>query len=165
MAVPQLSALHKIHDIKRELLEIRCAIWPLREVVNAPLREETPFFSKNVRVHLRDCYDHCVQLIDIVETYRELAGGLMDVYLSSVANRQNDVMKILTIMASIFIPLTFMAGIYGMNFDNMPELHFPWSYPLLLFSMVAVAIAMLIYFRNKGWLGSKQPGGREPDGP
>jgi magnesium transporter len=105
---------------------------------------------------LRDCYDHCVQIIDVLESYRDIAGGLMEVYLSSVANRQNDVMKVLTIMATIFIPLTFMAGLYGMNFENMPELHWPWAYPVLLAAMVLTAMGMVVVFRRKGWIGSSQ---------
>jgi len=115
-----------------------------------------------VRVYLRDVYDHCVQIIDVVETYRELAGGLMDIYLSSVSNRMNEVMKVLTIMASIFIPLTFMAGIYGMNFENMPELKLAWAYPLLLVAMLAVAVVMLVYFRRKAWIG-REPAEEEPE--
>ena len=141
----------------------RRAIWPLREMLNTLLRDETPFITEKVQVHLRDCYDHCVQLIDVVETYRELASGLIDLHLSNVANRQNDVMKTLTIMASIFIPLTFMAGIYGMNFDSMPELHLAWAYPLLLILMVIVAIVMIVYFYRKGWIGPGQLTGRERD--
>jgi magnesium transporter len=149
---PRTAILQRIHHVKRELLAIRRAIWPQREVVNALIRDENPFITDNVRVYLRDCYDHCVQIIDVVETYRELAGGLMDVYLSSVGNRQNEVMKVLTIMASIFIPLTFMAGVYGMNFQNMPELQTRWGYPLLLAAMVVVVVAMILFFRRKGWI-------------
>ncbi|MFH1418351.1 MAG: magnesium/cobalt transporter CorA [Planctomycetota bacterium] len=157
MANPQPATLHEIHRAKRDLLAIRRAIWPQREAVNALIRDENPLITDTVRVYLRDCYDHCVQIMDGVETYRELAGGLMDVYLSSVGNRQNEVMKVLTIMASIFIPLTFMAGVYGMNFDNMPELRTPWAYPFLLAGMVVVAIGMILYFRRKGWLGGQPP--------
>ena len=152
-ADPQPAVLHEIHQAKRDLLALRRAIWPQREAINTLIRDENPLISDTVRVYLRDCYDHCVQIMDGVETYRELAGGLMDVYLSSVGNRQNEVMKVLTIMASIFIPLTFMAGIYGMNFENMPELHTPWAYPFLLAAMAVVAVGMVIYFRRKGWLG------------
>ena len=154
VANPHPLVLHEIHQAKRDLLAVRRAIWPQREAVNALIRDENPLITETVRVYLRDCYDHCVQIMDGVETYRELAGGLMDVYLSSVGNRQNEVMKVLTIMASIFIPLTFMAGIYGMNFENMPELHTPWAYPFLLAAMVVVAVGMVIYFRRKGWLGA-----------
>ncbi len=153
---PSRSVLHRIHHIKRELLAIRRAIWPQREAVNSLIREDNPLISDAVKAYLRDVYDHCVQIIDVVETYRELAGGLMDIYLSSVSNRTNEVMKVLTIIASIFIPLTFMAGIYGMNFENMPELKVRWAYPMLMASMVAVAAGMFVYFRRKGWLGAGQ---------
>jgi len=161
VANPHPSVLHEIHQAKRDLLAIRRAIWPQREAVNALIRDENPLITETVRVYLRDCYDHCVQIMDGVETYRELAGGLMDVYLSSIGNRQNEVMKVLTIMASIFIPLTFMAGIYGMNFENMPELHSAWGYPFLLAAMVVVVVGMIIYFRRKGWLGGQQLEPRE----
>ena len=157
VANPHPSVLLEIHQAKRDLLAMRRAIWPQREAVNALIRDENPLITDAVRVYLRDCYDHCVQIMDGVETYRELAGGLMDVYLSSLGNRQNEVMKVLTIMASIFIPLTFMAGIYGMNFENMPELRSAWGYPLLLATMVVVAVGMTLYFRRKGWLGGRPP--------
>jgi magnesium transporter len=122
--------------------------------VNVLLRGEAGFITPGVGLYLRDCYDHCVQLADVVETYREMAGGLLNTYLSSMANRTNEVMKVLTIMASIFIPLTFLAGLYGMNFDRMPELHIWWAYPALLLVMAAVAMAMLLFFRRRGWLGA-----------
>ena len=156
VAQPHPAVLQEIHQAKRDLLAIRRAIWPQREAVNTLIRDENPLITETVRVYLRDCYDHCVQIMDGVETYRELAGGLMDVYLSSVGNRQNEVMKVLTIMASIFIPLTFMAGIYGMNFENMPELHAAWGYPLLLVVMVAVTVTMVIFFQRKGWIGQRR---------
>ena len=153
---PQPTILHEIHKAKSDLLAVRRAIWPQREAINALIRDEDPLIAEPVQVYLRNCYDHCVQIMDAIETFRELAGGLMDVYLSSVGNRQNEVMKVLTIMASIFIPLTFMAGIYGMNFENMPELRAAWGYPLLLTSMAAVAIGMIVYFRRKRWLGGRK---------
>ncbi|GJM25580.1 MAG: magnesium transport protein CorA [Phycisphaerae bacterium] len=156
VASPKPEILREIHGVKRDMLTIRRALWPQREAVNALIRDENPLVTDGVRVYLRDCYDHCVQLMDGVETYRELAGGLMDVYLSCVGNRQNEVMKVLTIMATIFIPLTFLAGIYGMNFENMPELKTPWAYPLLLGSMLVIAIGMLVFFRRKGWLGGRE---------
>jgi magnesium transporter len=155
VANPQPAVLHEIHQTKRDLLAVRRAIWPQREAVNALIRDENPLITETVRVYLRDCYDHCVQIMDGVETYRELAAGLMDVYLSSVGNRQNEIMKVLTIMASIFIPLTFMAGLYGMNFENMPELHTPWAYPFLLAAMAMVAAGMIVYFRRRGWFGGR----------
>ncbi|UCG32252.1 MAG: magnesium/cobalt transporter CorA [Phycisphaerales bacterium] len=156
---PVPAVLQRIHRIKRELLAIRKAIWPQREAISALVHDTGPLISDEVRVHLRDCYDHCIQIIDVIETYRELAGSLMDMYLSSVGNRQNEVMKVLTIMATIFIPLTFLAGIYGMNFEYMPELHLRWAYPGLLLVMIAVAAGMLAHFRLKGWLGNRE---REP---
>ena len=153
---PSRSLLQQIHHIKRELLAIRRAIWPQREAINSLIRDDNPLVGDAVKVYLRDVYDHCVQIIDVVETYRELAGGLMDIYLSSVSNRMNEVMKVLTIMASIFIPLTFMAGVYGMNFENMPELKVRWAYPILMATMIAVAAGMVVYFWRKGWVGTEQ---------
>ncbi len=161
VADPRRPILQRIHHVKRELLGIRRCIWPQREAINTLIRDENPLISNTVRVYLRDCYDHCVQIMDVVETYRELAGGLMDVYLSSIGNRQNEVMKVLTIMASIFIPLTFMAGVYGMNFENMPELRAAWGYPILLVTMIVVAIVMVTYFQRKGWLGERRPEAEE----
>ncbi len=155
---PTHDMLRRVHRTKRDLLAVRRGIWPQREAVNTLLRDGHELFTDEVRVYLRDCYDHCVQIVDVVETYRELAGGLMDVYLSSVGNKTNDVMRVLTVMASIFIPLTFLAGIYGMNFENMPELHVRWSYPVLLAVMVAIAAGMLAYFYRKGWLGGGSRG-------
>jgi len=151
---PSPSALKGVHAATRDLLALRRGIWPQREAVNSLLRDESPFVTEEVKIYLRDCYDHCVQIMDAVETYRELVGGLMDVYLSSVGNRQNEVMKVLTIMASIFIPLTFLAGIYGMNFQHMPELGSRWGYPILLAIMLAVATTMFVFFRRRGWIGS-----------
>ena len=164
VADPRPAILHEIHQATRDLLALRRAIWPQREAINTLIRDENRLITDMVRVYLRDGYDHCVQLMDAIETCRELAGGLMGVYLFSVGNRQNEVMRVLTIMASIFIPLTFMAGIYGMNFENMPELHHAWGYPFLLVAMVVVAAGMIVYFRRKGWLGGRQspPLGSEP---
>lgn len=152
IACARPQALHTVHDIKRELLSIRRGIWPLREAVNTLVRDEHALISPTTRMHLRDCYDHCVQIIDVVETYRELAGGLMDLYLSSIASRQNDIMRVLTVIATIFMPLTFLAGVYGMNFDYMPELRKQWAYPTLLAGMTMIAGWMLLYFGRKGWL-------------
>jgi magnesium transporter len=154
------TTLQRIHDVKRELLALRRGIWPQRDAINSLIRDDLPFVSKEVRIYLRDCYDHCVQLSDLVETYRELVSGLLGTYLSSIANRTNEVMKVLTIMASIFIPLTFLAGIFGMNFERMPELGIPWAYPALLGLMVVVALGMLVYFRRLGWIGG---GGQRHD--
>jgi magnesium transporter len=117
------------------------------------MRDKSKYLGEETTVYLRDTIDHASQLVDVIDSHRELVNGLLNTYLSVVANRTNEVMKVLTIMSSIFIPLTFLAGIYGMNFDHMPELHEQWSYPLLLGVMGAVAVVMLIYFRRRGWLG------------
>jgi magnesium transporter len=156
---PVPGLIPPIHDIKRALLALRRALWPQREALNVLLRDELPLITPETRLHLRDCYDHTVQLIDLMETYRELSSDLMEMYLSSVSNRTNEIMRVLTIIATLFIPLTFLAGIYGMNFDpevspwNMPELKWYWGYPFALAVMALVAISQLLFFRRRGWLG------------
>lgn len=150
---PTRSSRLGIHRVRRDLLVLRRAVWPQREAVAALVREESPLISPTVRQYLRDCLDHAVQILDVIDTYHELAGNLMDMHQAGVGQRSNDVMKVLTIMASIFIPLTFLAGLYGMNFDYLPELHYRWAYPLLLGLMVSVAVGMLLFFRRQGWLG------------
>lgn len=155
---PDRELLTQIHSIKKELLVLRRIAWPHREVIHGLERRETPLIRDETRVFLRDCYDHCVQIMDILETYRDLASGMLDVYLSSVSHRMNEVMKVLTVMASIFIPLTFIAGVYGMNFDpeagrwNMPELGWAFGYPAFWVVIVGLGGAMVWYFRRKGWL-------------
>ena len=157
---PTAHTLEKIHQMKRDLITLRRAIWPQRDAINSLIRDENPLIGDEVRLHLRDCYDHAVQVMDMVETYREVASSLMDVYLSSVSNRMNEVMKFLTVISSIFIPLTFIAGIYGMNFNteksrlNMPELNSPYGYVICLGSMAIVAIGMVIFFWRKGWFNN-----------
>jgi len=157
---PSPQTLERIYGIKRDLLELRRAIWPQRDAINALIRDSSELISHDVRLYLRDCYDHAVQVLDIVETYRELASSLTDVYLSSVSNRMNEVMKILTIISSIFIPLTFIAGIYGMYFNtdkspfNMPELNWYWGYFATLAVMATIAIGMIVFFWRKGWFNS-----------
>lgn len=148
-----------VHAVKRELLTVRRAMWPMREALNALLRDGPPLFGDNAIIHLRDVYDHAVQIIDFIETYRELGADLMDVYLSTISNRMNEVMKVLTIITTIFVPPTFIAGIYGMNFRhevspyNMPELSCYWGYPLCLTCMTLVASAVVGLLWWKGWLG------------
>lgn len=156
---PSRETLERIHQIKRELLGLRRAIWPQRDVINSLIRDENPLISSGVRVYLRDCYDHVVQVLDIVENYRELASSLMDVYLSSVSNRMNEVMKVLTIISTIFIPLTFIAGVYGMNFNpevagNMPELNAPYAYWICWGVMLTIAGALILYFKRRGWFSN-----------
>lgn len=148
---PTPEILNEIHRIKRELLLVRRTAWPEREVINALQREEAHLIRPETRVFLRDCYDHTIQVIDMVETYRDLASGLLEVYLSSASNRLNEVMKVLTIISTIFIPLNFIAGLYGMNFHRMPELDWRFGYPMALGIMAVVGISLVLYFRRKGW--------------
>lgn len=148
--------LNRINRIKRNLLLLRRGIWPQRDAINTLIRDDCPFLSDDVEVFLRDCHSHCVQVADVIETFRETTGGLLSTYLSAMGNKQNEVMRMLTIMASIFIPLTFMAGIYGMNFDEMPELRHPSAYPILLSTMAATAIGMLVYFKRLGWIWTNE---------
>ncbi len=151
MEAPTEATLHRIHALKREMLFMRRTVWPVREVAAQLYRSEHALIQDETKVYLRDVYDHSVQSLDTVETLRNVTAGLTDLYLSSVGQRQNEVMKVLTIMASIFIPLTFLAGVYGMNFKYMPELEVPWAYPALLAAMAAVAAGMSWYFKRRGW--------------
>jgi magnesium transporter len=149
---PTPDTLRTIHHLKREMIFLRKAVWPLREVINGLERGESSLVKESTKVYLRDVYDHTIQAIDTIETYRDMVSGMLDIYLSSVSNRLNSVMKVLTIIATIFMPLTFLAGIYGMNFKYMPELEWRWGYPLAWLIMVGIGISMLIYFRKKRWL-------------
>lgn len=157
VTAPTNRTLQKIYQIRRELLALRRSIWPLRDAINTLIRGGSDLVGPNVEIYLRDCYDHTVQVMDMVETYRELASGLMDVYLSSVGNKMNEIMKLLTVISSIFIPLTFIAGLYGMNFNtekspwNMPELNWYWGYPLCLASMFAIFCGLVYFFWRRGW--------------
>lgn len=157
---PTNQTLHKIYQVRRELLQLRRSIWPQRDAINTLIRDSSDLISEEVQFHLRDCYDHIVQVIEMVETYRELASGLMDVYMSAVGNKMNEVMKLLTVVSAIFIPLTFIAGIYGMNFNtekspyNMPELNWYLGYPLCLGVMATIACILLTIFKKRGWLDS-----------
>ena len=141
-----------IHETKRNLIFLRNSVWPLREVINQLEKDESKLIQKNTKLFLRDVYDHTIQVIETVETLRDMVSGLLDIYLSSVSNKMNEVMKVLTIIATIFIPLTFVAGIYGMNFQYMPELSWKWGYPATLFVMFLIGLGMYFFFRNKKWL-------------
>jgi magnesium transporter len=152
VANPSPKTLQGIHALKNEMLYLRKAVWPLREVISAIERTESDLVGKETRIFFRDVYDHTVQVIDTIETYREMLGSMFDTYLSSVSNRMNEVMKVLTIIATIFIPLTFLAGVYGMNFKYMPELGWRWGYPVLWVVIVSVAVLMLVFFKKKKWL-------------
>ncbi|HUG39275.1 MAG TPA: magnesium/cobalt transporter CorA [Longimicrobiales bacterium] len=155
---PQEELVGVIHAARRDLLALRHALWPMREAVGQLYRDPHPLIADENRLYLRDAYDHTIQVIDLLENFREMAGGLLDVYLSSISHRMNEVMKVLTIIATIFIPLTFIAGVYGMNFDpaaspwSMPELGWYWGYPLILAVMFVIAMALVGYFRWKRWL-------------
>jgi magnesium transporter len=159
---PDSRHIRHLHEMKRELLAMRRAVWPHREMINSIIRDGNPLVSAETRLYLRDVYDHTLQLMDIIETYREIAIGLVDVYMSSVSVRLNETMKLLTVIATIFIPLGFVAGLYGMNFDraaspwNMPELGWRFGYPFALALMALIVVVMLLYFRRKGWLGDGQ---------
>jgi magnesium transporter len=152
------KAFAELHAVRRELLMLRRAIWPLRDAMSELRSEMTPFISDTTRLYLRDCYDHAVQLIDLLESYRDIAGDVRDYYLSSISNRMNQVMKTLTVISTIFLPLSFIASLYGMNFDpdaspwNMPELNWRYGYPFALGLMAMVAIGMLLNFKWRGWM-------------
>ncbi|MBL7118367.1 MAG: magnesium/cobalt transporter CorA [Candidatus Syntrophoarchaeum sp.] len=149
---PSTQTLQEIHGLRRELIFLRKSIWPLREVISELERGESSLIKESTGIYLRDVYDHTIQVIDTVETFRDMLSGILDVYLSSISNKMNEVMKVLTIIATIFIPLTFLAGVYGMNFRYMPELEWRWGYFTALFLMASVGIGMVIYVRKKKWL-------------
>lgn len=152
MRDPSQRTLAEIYRLKRELLFIHKAIWPLREVINSMIRRESPLIKEPTLIYLRDLYDHTIQVVETVETLRDMLSGMLDIYLSSVSNRMNAVIKVLTIIATIFMPLTFIVGLYGMNFKYMPELEWHWGYPAVLLLMVLVTLGMLLFFRRKKWL-------------
>lgn len=149
---PGPEALHELRSLKTQITFLRKSVWPLREVINVIQRGELPMITEPTRIYLRDLYDHTIQVIDTVETYRDMVSGMFDLYLSSVSNRMNEVMKVLTVFASIFIPLTFIAGVYGMNFQYMPELEWRWGYFAVLLLMLGAGLSMLVYFWRRKWL-------------
>jgi magnesium transporter len=149
---PDTTTLHEINDIKKEIIFLRKAVWPLREAISFLERGDSRLLSPSTRLYFRDVYDHTVQVIDTVETYRDLLSGMLDLYLSSISNRINEVMKFLTVIGTIFMPLTFLVGVYGMNFKHMPELEWHLGYFILWGLMIGLSIAMIIYFRRKRWL-------------
>ncbi len=148
---PTRKTLLSIQQLKREMIFLRRSVWPLREVAGSMERGESVFIQRATRVYLRDIYDHAVETIDTIETYRDMLSSMLDIYLSSVSNRLNEVMKVLTIISTIFIPLTFVAGLYGMNFEHMPELKWSWAYPAVLVLMALISACMVIYFKKKKW--------------
>ena len=159
MSSPQDTTLGTIHQLKGDLLGIRRSVWPMRDMVNNLIRDTSPLITEQTRIYLRDCYDHLAQLMDLTETFREITADLLDVYHSSISMRLNEIMKVLTVIATIFMPLSFITGLYGMNFDtaasswNMPELNWPFGYLFALGLMVATAAGLLVYFHRRGWIG------------
>jgi magnesium transporter len=149
---PSPETLHQIHNLKREMILLRKSVWPLRELIGRLQRAESPLIAENTGIFLRDVYDHTIQIIDTVETFRDMLAGMLDLYLSSISNRMNEIMKVLTIIATIFIPLTFFAGVYGMNFDYLPELRWRWGYAAFWGLSIVCALGMVRFFRGKKWL-------------
>ena len=152
MTDPTPESLRKLHNMKLEMIFLRKSVWPLRELINNIERSESELFKESTSVYLRDVHDHTVRVIETVESYRDLISGMMDIYLSNLSNRMNEVMKVLTIISTIFIPVTFIAGVYGMNFEYMPELHSKWGYIGVWILMLTIMISLAMYFRRKKWL-------------
>jgi magnesium transporter len=155
---PTRERVRELHELKRLISRIRRAVWPQREVLGRLMRDETGLIAPRTKPFFRDCYDHTVIMLDLLETFRDATRNIMDIYLSSISIRTSEIMKVLTVISSIFIPLTFIAGVYGMNFDpklgpfNMPELEWPFGYPFAICLMLAVAIGMIVFFKRKKWL-------------
>ena len=149
---PTTETLQNVYKLKRGNIIFRKSVWPLREVINRLQREETDLIKEETKIYIRDLYDHTIQIIDTVENFRDILGGMMDLYLSSISNKMNEIMKVLTIISTIFIPITFIAGVYGMNFLFMPELQSPLGYPITWIVMIIIAIILLFFFKRKKWL-------------
>ncbi|MCK9225236.1 MAG: magnesium/cobalt transporter CorA [Candidatus Muirbacterium halophilum] len=149
---PNQKTLSEIYKVKRELLILRKTIWPVREIISSLLKYDGDLIKKDTEIYIRDLYEHTISIIDTVETLRDMASGMVDLYISSVSNRMNEIMKVLTIFSAIFIPLTFIAGVYGMNFANMPELSWEWGYFGVLALMLLLFIAMIFFFKKKKWM-------------
>jgi magnesium transporter len=152
IANPGAGTLKAMQALKRNMIFLRKAVWPLREVVSSMERDQSPLIHNDTHVYLRDVYDHSIHIMDTIETFRDTLAAMLDIYLSSISNRMNEIMKVLTIIATIFIPLTFIVGLYGMNFEYMPELKLWWGYPAILLVMLAVSVFMIFYFKRKKWL-------------
>jgi magnesium transporter len=167
---PARRTIARIHELRRDLMALRRAVWPLRDALGALCRDPTPLIAGETRTYLRDCYDHAVQIIDLLESGRELSADLTDAYLSNINNRMNEIMKVLAVIATIFLPLSFIASVYGMNFHtdkspwNMPELAWRFGYPFALGLMVLTVIGMLFFFWRRGWLRSEMSSEQERSG-
>ena len=149
---PTPDTLQMIHELKREMITLKRSIWPLREIISRLGMMESPLIMESTNIYLKDVHDHIIQIIDTIDTYKEMLSGMLDIYLSSLSNKMNEVMKVLTLVATIFIPLTFIAGVYGMNFQHMPELGWKWSYPLVWLVMISVSMSMVLYFKRMKWI-------------
>ena len=149
---PTKETLNSVYELRRESLSLRRCVYPLREMINRFEKLEEPIINKETKIYIRDLYDHSIQIIETVEVFREMVIGLLELYMNSVSNKLNEIMKVLTIMSSIFIPLTFVVGVYGMNFDNMPILHYKYGYYAVWLIMALLVVFMVIYFKRKKWL-------------
>jgi magnesium transporter len=149
---PTRESLNTIQKLKREIINIRRHVSPIRELMAGILRSDSALIEEKTQIYFRDVADHAIRVLELIESYREVLSGLLDIYISSVSNKMNEVMKVLTVFASIFIPLTFLAGIYGMNFEYMPELKWKWAYPVLWIGFIAIPVVLIIYFKKKKWL-------------
>lgn len=152
MGTPAKNTMQKIQHLKREIILLRKSVWPMRDLINDLRRSENPLIKETTKVYLHDVYDHTIQAIDTIESLRDLSSGMLDIYLSRISQHLNEIMKVLTVLATIFVPLTFIASLYGMNFDYMPELHSKWGYPAVLGVMLSISFLMLYYFHRKKWL-------------
>jgi magnesium transporter len=152
VAKPEPESLPAIYNLKRDMLFLRKSVWPLREAISRLQRTESHLVSETTKIYLRDVYDHTIQIIENIETFRDMSASLLDTYLSSLSNRLNEVIKLLTIISTIFMPLTFISGVYGMNFEYNSILSAPWGYHVILALMFAVVLIMLSYFRRKHWI-------------
>ena len=149
---PRPETLKAVQKYKRDMITLRKSVWPLRELINGLQRVESDLIKETTRIYLRDIYDHTIQVIDSVEDFRDILSSMVDIYLSSISYRMNDVMKVLTVIATIFIPLTFIAGVYGMNFEYMPELKWRWGYPVIMLAMSLIGVSMFAYFKKRRWV-------------
>jgi len=149
---PTPQTLQTIHDIKREMIFFRKQVWPIREIISGITKFDSPLINESIAIYFKDIHDHTIQVIDTIESFRDVLSSMVDIYLSTISNKMNEVMKVLTMIATIFIPITFVAGIYGMNFKYMPELEWPWGYGVAWLIMVAIAISMICFFKRKSWL-------------
>ena len=149
---PEQGTLKEIYELKKTIIDLRKFVWPLRELVNTLQREESKLISESLQIYIRDIYDHIFRITESLDNYREIIFGMLDMYLSSVSNKMNDIMKVLTIISTVFIPLSFLAGFYGMNFQYMPEFSNPIAYPFLIIVMIIISCGMLFYFRKRKWI-------------